>query len=122
MHGLIPHILLYIVTKTLHVFQKKKRNGQVHHQKEDSSYSPLQKFPLPITPPCRNSPVNVRSCGDAFKGRFREGVCIHILAGLVRVDFCHCCVGACSLVYKVWIVSIIYSQSKLCTKIAFIIL
>ena len=36
------------------MFSTKKRNGRVHHQKEKqqgSSYSPLQIFPLPITPP-----------------------------------------------------------------------
>ena len=34
--------------------------------------------------------VNVRLCRDAFKGRFREGVCTNILVGVVRGHFCHC--------------------------------
>ena len=36
--------------------------------------------------------MNVRLCIDAFKSYFREGVYTHILVGVVRANFCHCCV------------------------------
>ena len=44
--------------------------------------------------------MNVRLCRDAFNGRFREGLCTYIGGGY-ESEFCHCCVVACSLVYKV---------------------
>ena len=44
--------------------------------------------------------VNVRLCRDAFKGRCREGVCTYF-GGACESNFCHCCVVACSLAYKV---------------------
>ena len=105
------------------MFSKKKRNGQVHHQKEKqqgSSYSPPSEIPL-ANHPSRNSPyhsyqhnimgsslasvMNVRLCRDAFEGRFREGVCTYIGGGCESKFLSLFCGG--SLVYKVWIVSMI---------------
>ena len=44
--------------------------------------------------------VNVRLCRDAFKGRLRKGVCTYF-GGACESNFCHCCVVAFPLVYKV---------------------
>ena len=49
--------------------------------------------------------VNNRLCRDVFKGRFREGVCTYIGGGC-ESEFLSLLCG-CSLVYKVWIVSMI---------------
>ena len=49
--------------------------------------------------------VNVRLCRGAFKGRFREGVYTYIGGGC-ESEFLSLLCG-CSLVCKVWIVSMI---------------
>ena len=49
--------------------------------------------------------VNVRLFRDAFKSRFREGVCTYIGVGC-ESEFLSLLCG-CSLVYKVWIASLI---------------
>ena len=51
--------------------------------------------------------VNVRACSDAFDGRFREGVYTLVgdVGGCESEFCCHCTLCGCSLVYKVWVVS-----------------
>ena len=56
--------------------------------------------------------VNVRLCRDAFKGRFREGVCTYF-GGACESNFCHCCVVAFSLVYKVSMIKVVICEPRM---------